>query len=77
MDFKSSVPSHLRSIRSILDVESWVEKLGLTTSHGSLILSPKYDMDVRMPTLFGGEAWTCVESWVEKKNRHQVSTQVP
>jgi hypothetical protein len=29
-------------------------KLGLTTSHG--VSSPKYDMDVYMTILFGGEA---------------------
>ena len=28
-------------------------KLGLTTSHGSQVLSPKYDMDAYMVTLFG------------------------
>ena len=32
-------------------------KLGLTISHGSQVLSPKYDMDVYMATLFEGEAW--------------------
>jgi hypothetical protein len=29
----------------------------LTTSHMSPILSPKYDMDAYMATLFGGEVW--------------------
>ena len=32
-------------------------KLGLTTLHGSQVLSPKYDMDAYMATFFGGEAW--------------------
>ena len=27
------------------------------TSHGSQVLSPKYDMDAYMGTLCGGEAW--------------------
>ena len=31
-------------------------KLGLTTSHGSQVVSLKYDMDAYMATLFGGEA---------------------
>ena len=31
-------------------------KLGLTTSHKSQVLSPNYDMDTYMATLFGGEA---------------------
>ena len=30
--------------------------MGLTTSHRSQVLSPKYDMDAYMATLFGGEA---------------------
>ena len=29
-------------------------KLGLTTSHGCRVLSPKYDMDAYMVTFFGG-----------------------
>ena len=41
---------HLRSICAILAIES--TELGAATSHG-----PKYDMDVYMVTLFGGEAW--------------------
>ena len=32
-------------------------KLGLTTSHGSRVRVPKYDMDISMATLFEGEAW--------------------
>ena len=31
-------------------------KMGLTTSHGSHIMSPKYDMDAYMATLYGGVA---------------------
>ena len=33
------------------------EKLGLTTSYGSQVFSPNYDMDAYMATCFGGEAW--------------------
>ena len=32
-------------------------ELGFTTSHGAPSLSPKYDMNVYMATLFGGETW--------------------
>ena len=47
---ESHVPSHLRSIRAILAVHSM--KVG--TYH--FTWGPKYDMDVYMATLFGGEA---------------------
>ena len=40
---------HFQSLRA------W--KLGLTTSHMSSVLSPKYDMDAYTATLFGGEVW--------------------
>jgi hypothetical protein len=32
-------------------------KLGLTTSHRSQVLNPKYDMDACNATLSEGEAW--------------------
>jgi hypothetical protein len=43
---------------------------GLTVSHGSKVLSPKYDIiNAYMATLFGGEAWDlCVDAWVEQKS---------
>ena len=36
-------------------LRSWV--LGLTTSQGTQVLGPKYDMNAYMATLSGGEAW--------------------
>ena len=36
-------------------------------THGSQGLSPKYDMDVYMATLFGGEAWEFVLRIVSSK----------
>ena len=32
-------------------------KLGLTTSHGILSPSPKYEMDAYVATFLGGEDW--------------------
>ena len=47
----SSISSHLRSIHAISNVES--TEVG--TYH--FMRGPKYDMDVYMATLFGGETW--------------------
>ena len=55
---RSQVPCHLRSIRAISTVESM--EVGTITAHGSQVLSPKYDMDVYMVTLFGGEVWDLI-----------------
>ena len=44
-------------------------KLGLTTSHRSLVLSPKYDMDAYMATLLEVRLGTCIENWAEQKAR--------
>ena len=42
----------------------------LSLHTGSQALSPKYDMDAYMATLFGGEfLGTCVESWVQQNTR--------
>jgi hypothetical protein len=43
--------------------------LGLATSHGSRVLSPKYGMNGYMATLLEARLGTCVESWVEQKAR--------
>jgi hypothetical protein len=40
----------------------------LIFSHGSQVLSPKYDVDAYMATLFGGEVGDLYcESWLGKK----------
>ena len=53
-------------------------RLELTTSHGPQALSPKYDMNAYMATLFEGEAWDlCWELGLAKKKYAQLSTQVP
>jgi len=49
----SHVPSHWTSIRAISIVKGM--EVGTITAHGSQVLSPKYDMDAYMVTLFGGE----------------------
>ena len=51
-------------------------KLGLPTSHGAQVRSPKYDMDAYMATLFGGEAWDLCWQLGWTKSRIQLSTQV-
>ena len=51
---KSQVPSHLRSIRAISAVERIIIGTYLLPNGVS---SSKYDMDVYMTTLFGGEIW--------------------
>ena len=49
----------MRSIHTILAVKSM--EVGTYPLHtGSQVLSPKYDMDGYMTTLFGGEAWELV-----------------
>ena len=53
---KSYVPSHLRSICAILAIES-MEVGTFHFTHGSKPVSPKYDMDSYMATLFGYIAW--------------------
>ncbi len=50
------VPSHLSSIHAISTVEN-MEVGFYHFTWGSQVLSPNYDMDVYMATLFGGEAW--------------------
>ena len=55
---KPYVPSYLRSIHAI----SIVESMEIVTYHSTWgpnfqALSPKYDIDVYMATLFGGEFW--------------------
>ena len=40
-------------------------KLGLTTSHGSQVPSPEYDMDAYMAPVFGVRFGLCVDSWDE------------
>ena len=52
-------------------------KLRLTTSHGSQVLSPNYDMDAYMATLFGGEAWDLCYKLGQAESKTQFSTQVP
>ena len=49
-------------------------KLGLTTSHGSQVLSFTYDMDAYVATFLEVGLRTCVESWVEQKARTNLNT---
>ena len=41
---------------------SAVERMEVGTYHFTHVPSLKYDMEAYVATLFGGEAWTCVES---------------
>ena len=43
-------------------------KLGLTTSQGSQVLSPEYDMDACMATLLKVRLGTCVKGWGRVKS---------
>ena len=56
-------------------LKAWM--LGLTTSHGSEVFKPKYDIDAYMATLFGGEVWDLRWQLGQAKSWTQLSTQIP
>ena len=55
-----------QSLQSQL-LRAW--NLGLTTSHGSQLLSSKHDMDAYITIFFGGEAWDLCSELVKQKFR--------
>jgi hypothetical protein len=54
IEFGARVPTHRRSIRAILAVESM--EVGFTTSNMSRVLRLNYDVDAHIATFYGGEA---------------------
>ena len=65
------IPSHLRSISAILDVEC-MEARTYHFMRRSQVLSPKYDMNAYMTTLLEVKLGTSFESWVKQKTKSKL-----
>ena len=61
--------------RSVQSQPLRASKLWLTFSHNSWVFGSKYDMDVYMAPLFGGESWNLCWKLGQAKCQTQLSTQ--